>query len=131
MTITMRRCEMEDIHVLQEISYVTFDETFKDQNSPENMKTYLERAFNLNQLKRELSNPFSSFYFIFYHNELSGYLKINSDDAQSEEMGSDALEVERIYIKRKFQKHGLGKYLLNEALKMAKEKQKSKVWLGV
>jgi hypothetical protein len=30
--------------------------TFNNQNSPENMKAYLERAFNFKQLEKELSN---------------------------------------------------------------------------
>ena len=63
------------------------------------------------------------------NHELAGYLKINTGDAQSEEMGDDALEIERIYIKMSFQKHGIGKYLLNKAVEMAVERNKKKIWL--
>ena len=48
----IRKCTLEDLGLLQDISVETFNETFKDQNSPENMKAYLERAFNLNQLEK-------------------------------------------------------------------------------
>ena len=43
---------LEDLYTLQEISYETFNETFKDQNSPQNMSAYLEKAFNLKQLEK-------------------------------------------------------------------------------
>ncbi|WP_391558671.1 GNAT family N-acetyltransferase [Robertmurraya sp.] len=131
MTINIKKCNLKDLHQLQEISYETFNETFKDQNSPENMIAYLERAFNLNQLEKELSNISSEFFFVYFDNEVAGYLKINSNDAQSEEMGEEALEIERIYIKTKFQKHGLGKYLLNKAMEIAMERHKKEIWLGV
>ncbi|WP_411210154.1 GNAT family N-acetyltransferase [Bacillus safensis] len=58
-------------------------------------------------------------------------LKINMDDAQSEEMGSEALEIERIYIKQSFQKQGLGRYLIDQAIEIAKNHHKQDVWLGV
>ena len=103
----------------KKLVYETFNETFKDQNSPENMKAYLERAFNLKQLEKELSNISSQFFFVYFNNEIAGYLKVNTDDAQSEEMGDESLEIERIYIKNKFQKQGLGKYLINKAMEIA------------
>ena len=67
---------------------------------------------------------------MYYKNELAGYLKVNSDDAQTEKMGDEFLEIERIYIREKFQKHGLGKSLINKAIEVAKEWNKKKIWLG-
>ncbi|HWO78137.1 MAG TPA: GNAT family N-acetyltransferase [Bacillus sp. (in: firmicutes)] len=131
MTIYIKQCNLQDLRKLQEISYETFYETFKDQNSPENMNAYLERAFNLKQLEKELSNISSQFFFVYFNNEVAGYLKVNTNDAQSEEMGDESLEIERIYIKSKFQKHGLGKCLLNKAMEIAMESNKKKIWLGV
>ncbi|WP_026894225.1 GNAT family N-acetyltransferase [Clostridiisalibacter paucivorans] len=131
MTINIKKCNVEDLPKLLEISYETFNETFKKQNSPENIKAYLERAFNLKQLEKELSNISSQFFFVYLNNEVAGYLKININDAQSEEMSDESLEIERIYIKRKFQKHGLGMYLLNKAIEIAMEFNKKKIWLGV
>ncbi|MEY2194734.1 GNAT family N-acetyltransferase [Neobacillus sp. BF23-41] len=131
MTINIKKCTLEDLRILQEISYETFNETFKYQNSPENMNAYLERAFNLKQLEKEVSNISSQFFFVYFNNEVAGYLKVNTNDAQSEEMGDESLEIERIYIMDKFQKHGLGKYLLNKAMEIAMERNKKKIWLGV
>ncbi|MFP3919446.1 GNAT family N-acetyltransferase [Lysinibacillus telephonicus] len=131
MTIKIQKCNEEDLKTLQEISIETFNDTFKDQNSPENMNAYLERAFNLKQLEKELSNISSQFFFVYFHDEVAGYLKVNTNEAQSEVMGDGALEIERIYIKKKYQKHGLGKVLLNKAIEIAMESNKEKIWLGV
>ncbi|UYZ24079.1 GNAT family N-acetyltransferase [Mesobacillus jeotgali] len=131
MTINLKSCTLEDLQTLQEISRETFDETFRAQNSPENMSAYLEKAFNLKQLESELSHPSSQFFFVYYLDEVAGYLKVNTNDAQTEKMGNECLEIERIYVKNKFQKLGLGKYLFNIAIEMAMESGKEKVWLGV
>ncbi|RKL68112.1 GNAT family N-acetyltransferase [Salipaludibacillus neizhouensis] len=131
MTVEIKKGNIEYLQVLQEIGIETFNDTFKDQNSPENMKAYIEKAFNLKQLEKELSKVSSEFFFVYVNNEVVGYLKVNTNDAQSEEMGEETLEIERIYIKNNFQKHGLGKYLLNKAMEIAMERHKKKIWLGV
>ncbi|MBE7103231.1 GNAT family N-acetyltransferase [Bacillus cereus] len=131
MTANIKKCTLEDVRKLQEISCQTYNETFKHHNSPENMNAYLEKAFNLEQLESELSDTSSQFFFVYFNNEVAGYLKLNTNDAQSEEMGEESLEVERIYIKSTFQKHGIGKYMLNKAIEIAMELNKKKIWLGV
>lgn len=131
MTMTIKKCRLEDLRELRKISVETFTETFKVQNSPEHLNAYLERAYNLDQLEQELTNRFSQFFFVYITQEVAGYLKVNIDEAQSEAMGADSLEVERIYVKKKFQKHGVGKQLLNKALEIALEQKKKKIWLGV
>ncbi|NLS88909.1 GNAT family N-acetyltransferase [Bacillus subtilis] len=131
MSVNIKKCSREDLQILQQLSIETFNDTFKDQNSPENMKVYLERAFNKKQLEKELSNMSSEFFFVYFDHEVAGYVKVNIDDAQSEEMGAESLEIERIYIKNNFQKHGLGKHLLNKAIEIALERNKKNIWLGV
>lgn len=131
MTIKIEKCNHEDLKKLQEVSIETFHDTFKEQNSPENMKAYLEKAFNEKQLEQELSNAASQFYFILDDEEIAGYLKVNVDEAQSEQMGDESLEMERIYIRDKFQGKGFGKHLFNKALEVAMAQDKKSIWLGV
>ena len=131
MDIQIKKCTVDDLLILQEISIETFNDTFKDQNSLENMKAYLERAFNVKQLQSELANHSSEFYFIYLNEEHAGYLKVNSNEAQSENISDESLEIERIYIRNKFQGKGLGKYLINKAEEIAINKKKKSIWLGV
>ncbi|KRE68859.1 GNAT family N-acetyltransferase [Paenibacillus sp. Soil750] len=131
MTVHIKKCTLKDLDLLQEISVETFTETFKNQNSPENMNAYLKKAFNLQQLEKELSNLSTEFFFIYANEEIAGYLKVNTHDAQTEIMGNDSLEIERIYIRKNHHKQGLGKYLVNIAIERAVELKKQKIWLGV
>lgn len=131
MTINVKKCTKEELPTLQKISIETFRETFESQNSSKNLDAYLKRAFHSKQLEKELSNEFSEFFFVYLNSEMVGYLKINIGNAQSEKMGDESLEIERIYVRNKYQKHGIGKILLNTAIEFALERDKKKIWLGV
>ncbi|WP_042203221.1 GNAT family N-acetyltransferase [Paenibacillus camerounensis] len=131
MNITIKKCILDDLHLLQALSIETFDETFKDQNSPEVMKAYLDKAFSVEKLEQELACPGSAFFFTMVNGEPAGYLKLNINEAQSDEMGADALEIERIYISSRYHGQGLGKHLINHALVNAARHNKGRVWLGV
>lgn len=131
MTITLSRCTTADVQALRSISYETFDETFAPYNTPDNMSAYMDQAYDVNKLEEELLHPHSQFYFVIKDGQHAGYMKLNTDDAQSEPMGDEALEIERIYVRSTFQKQGLGRYLLDQALNIAAEHRKSEIWLGV
>jgi ribosomal protein S18 acetylase RimI-like enzyme len=62
---------------------------------------------------------------------IAGYLKLNIGHAQSEDMGDNSLEIERIYVCKTFQRRGLGRVFVDEAVLVAAGLAKSKVWLGV
>ncbi|MEJ8305719.1 GNAT family N-acetyltransferase [Saccharibacillus sacchari] len=131
MTTTIRKCHAQDLNVLREVGIETFNDTFAAQNKPENMRAYLEKAFAEQKLEQELNTAESDFFFIQHDEQLAGFLKINVGTAQSEPMGDDTLEVERIYIRTPFKRKGLGQILMNHAFSLAKQQRKTKVWLGV
>lgn len=127
----LKKLSVRDAAQLQEISVETYKDTFDPYNSAEIMAVYLEDAYNVLKLERELQNPESEFYFLFVDDELAGYLKLNVGAAQSEAIAENALEVERIYVKPAFKRRGLGKYLMTHAEAVAREQGKSTMWLGV
>nr|WP_242003493.1 GNAT family N-acetyltransferase [Culicoidibacter larvae] len=127
----LKKLSVNDAAVLQEISVLTYKDTFDPYNSAENMAIYLEEAYNIPKLERELQNPESEFYFLFVDGRLAAYLKLNVGAAQSETIADNALEVERIYVKPEFKRRGLGKYLMEKSEAIAKELGKSSMWLGV
>ena len=131
MSIHLQKITKNNVQDLQEVSIQTFTETFKDNNSEKSLNDYLNTAHELTKLEKELENPHSEFYFAYFNNELAGYLKININDAQSEKMGENALEVERIYIKKSFKRRGIGRHLIETAEQLAKKYQKNLMWLGV
>lgn len=130
-TVTIKKVTPTDICLLQEIGRQTFTETFAAVNTEENMASYLDENFSPERLATELNNENSEFYFALLDNEVIGYLKLNFGDAQNELMDSDALEIQRIYIKQEFQGKKVGQLLYEKAIETAKQKNTGYVWLGV
>ncbi|AYU55713.1 GNAT family N-acetyltransferase [Staphylococcus debuckii] len=125
------RVTTDDIKELQTISFRTFDDTFREMNHPDKLKDYLNNAFTYDKLQREVEHPNSYFYFLYDNDKIVGYLKLNVGAAQTEDIASDALEVERLYILKNYQHHGYGKKLMNFAINFAVEEGKQSIWLGV
>jgi ribosomal protein S18 acetylase RimI-like enzyme len=120
-----------DLEKLIYLSRKIFFDSFHHLNKPENMKEYMDRAFNPQQLLSELNNPLTEFYFIISEDTIAGYLKINRSGAQSDVHDEDSLEIERIYIDGEFQGHGLGALLISKAYERARAMGLKYIWLGV
>lgn len=131
MTILIKKCTLADLSALQQISRMTFADTFGAYNTKTDLAQYLDHSYSEAQLKQELTNPNSAFYFILVAGVLAGYLKINVSSAQTEQMGDEALEVQRIYILPEFKRQGLGQKLIAQAITVAKKLSKQAIWLGV
>lgn len=124
-------CQPEDLEILKLVGIETFNDTFAVQNKAENMQEYLERAYADEKLLAELKNKDSFFYFLKNQEEILGYIKLNIDQAQTEKIAENSLEVERIYIRKAHFRKGYGKRLLRFAEEQAKNFGKTTLWLGV
>ena len=119
------------IAALQQIGRQTFEETFAESNSAENMAIYLEEAYAYEKISAELNDPNSFFYFAMMDQDVIGYLKLNMGVSQTELKDNDALEIERIYILKDFHGKKVGQLLFDKAIAIAKAQQVTYVWLGV
>jgi len=131
MSANIRPVYHKDLDTLLHLSRKIFHDSFDHLNTPENMKEYMDRAFNAQQLSSELENPHSEFYFITIDDRIAGYLKINLAPAQSDIHDPASLEIERIYVDQDIQSKGLGAQLLNKAVSRAIELDLNYIWLGV
>ena len=132
MSISLEKIVLSQLNELHDISIQTFEETFANQNTSENMQWYFENAMNIDCIRKELLHPNSYFYWATHQNQTIGYLKLNFNEAQSEMvLNNEAFEIERIYIKNEFQGNGFGSELFTLALRLGSEKGYKKLWLGV
>lgn len=131
MEITYKKCGINHLYLLTDISTSTFKDTFGPDNTEEDMADYLEKSFRPDQVKRELLNPDISFYFAYSEKTLIGYFKINFGPAQTDLNDDNSLELERIYILKEFQGKGYGPHLLDKTVALAKENKLKYIWLGV
>lgn len=131
MQLRFKKCGIEDLDLLVDISKKTFIAAFEAQNDPDDFKTYLEEAFKSAKLKKEVETPEASFYFVYADEELAGYFKLNVFQAQTDIKADESLEIERIYVLAAFQGKKIGQAMLTEIKSIALQQGKQFLWLGV
>lgn len=121
----------EELEVLHHISWQTFDETFSEFNSIENMQKFRRDNFSLHQITSEFYEEDSQFYFAKENKLVIGYLKLNFGKAQTELRESTGMEIERIYVLKKYHGKSVGKILFKKAQDIAQALKLDYLWLGV
>ncbi len=130
--IKIVRVQLEDQEKLLDIGYKTFYDAFGPPvNTEENIQSYLKDKFTLDQITNELLNPYSEFFFAQLDKQIVGYVKVNSKDAQTESLGKNSIEIERIYVVQEYQGKNIGQILFDKSLQIAKKKNADFIWLGV
>ena len=128
--LNIRRARIEDAKLLAELGAQTFVETFKDDNTPEDMATYLVTSFSVEKLTAELTDPLAGFFIVEIDDTASGYAKIHSGALPGLE-GQRSIELVRLYVSRKWIGHGVGQALMQRCIDEARELGFETIWLGV
>jgi ribosomal protein S18 acetylase RimI-like enzyme len=129
--ITLKKVEPAEVQILLTISREMFFTAFAHLNKPNDMEAYASKAFTIEKLSNELNNAHSYFYFALINDQIAGYLKLNTNEAQTEFQNQEGLEIERIYVDAKFQNQQIGKQLMQFAIDKAIENNCEYIWLGV
>lgn len=132
MEITTRRAQPGDAEILAEVANRTFYDTFTGTCTEADMEEFLGAYFNLEQVKKELSNEHDMFYVAESGGKVVGYLRI-MEDYQSFPLVKQwkALELKRIYVEKEFHGSGVAQVLMELVLNYAAEHSYEVVWLGV
>lgn len=118
-----------DIDLLYEIGSKTFIETYGHQNTPKNLKKYLEEKFSKMQILNEIQTPQTIFLLVELENKVIGYSKMRVN--LIENVDKSALEIERIYISKTYHGQRYGASLMQKCIDIALENNYTSLWLGV
>ncbi len=128
--MVIRKAGLDDSEILSEVGKVTFTEAFGDTNTKEDLQNYLNRSFHVHTLRTQLEGR-SIFYIAELNGDAVGYLKLNLEADVPEVEDINAVQLERIYIRKYLYGAGLGTTLLERAVKVAGELNFDHIWLGV
>ena len=125
----IRIATLSDVDVLCQIGAKTFIETYKEQNTPENLQNYLAEKFNEKQISDEIQTPETVFLLVELNQETLGYAKMRVNLAENPD--PKALEIERIYIDKTYHGQKYGAALIQKCMEVALQKGYQSLWLGV
>ncbi|MGF7078085.1 GNAT family N-acetyltransferase [Mucilaginibacter sp. UYCu711] len=128
--INITKITPQRLKALHYISYKTFVDAFAHLNNPADLEIFLSDHLTEESLGEEIRNPGSEFYFAEINDQPIAYFKINTGNAQTELRETQGLEIERIYVLQGYQGKKIGELLITEIIKLAKQQNKTYIWLG-
>ena len=129
--IVTRPARPDDAALLTELGASTFRETFESANTPEDFAVYTAAAFGEAIQRAELEDPDTTVFFAERGGDAVGYVMLRERKAPSLVGLDDALEIARLYARKRAVGSGVGAALMQRALAEAAGRGKDAVWLGV
>src|SRR5690606_32728126 len=106
-------------------------EAYFEQDSAEDMASYLAETFTVRVTEEELGDPAATFFIAFRGDAAVGYAKLLSATRAEGLTGNNPIELKRIYLVERVWGTGIGKQLLEHCIDAAKVKGADTIWLGV
>ena len=100
--LTVRAANDLDLGLLSEIGTQTFSDSFGEENSLSNIQSYLESAFNSDQIKKELHEDGTRFFLAFDENTIAGYAKVRNNTIAGKGLSDNSIELQRIYVVKNY-----------------------------
>ena len=129
----IRRADIRDLKLLQEIGQKTFDDTFGGTCTKEDMKGVLALYFNDEQCASELQDESDNFFFLEEKDIVKGYMCINSKHVCPLERwsGIKSVELVRFYFLREYHGTGAADVLIDFAFQFARDSGYEMMYLSV
>ncbi len=122
--ITIRNWTRDDFSIVKNILLETWKNTYTF--IPEkDILSHFEKHYSEDRLIEILNDPFSKGIIAEVNSVPAGWLKLFED------LINKKFFVSSLYVLPEYQGYGIGRKLLEEAYKIAREKHFNKVWLGV
>jgi diamine N-acetyltransferase len=130
--IRIIRAQPNHIFLLRNLAEETFYEAFAKDNEPQDIQDYMNAAFSLTQIERDLMEEGSQFFIAYVHNTPAGYARLRiPKEAPKSLAGKNCIELQRIYTRQSLIGKGIGKALMETCLQAAYDGGHETIWLGV
>lgn len=126
--ITILPCSTADIPLLSTVATAAYLAHYT-YLWHDNGEFYVNRSFSQARFELEMADANARFYLIYLEKEAVGFLKLNLDKGIDHYSADTALELERIYILPEATGQGVGEKVMHFVMDLAKERNKSLVWL--
>lgn len=130
-TPQIRAATVADAQTLAELAARTFYDAFADMNTAENMKAYMAKAFTVEQLTSELSDPRAKFLLAESEGAIVGYAKLLTGEIPACITGQNPIELVRLYVDKNCLGAGVGNDLMQASMDEARSLGHRTIYLGV
>jgi diamine N-acetyltransferase len=131
--ISIREATAADAAPLTDLAFTTFWDAFAGhpRNARHDLDAYMQKAFNVEQIKSELADPKSIFLLAEIDGELAGYSKLVLDYIEPGVTADRPVELNRLYSHQKYLGKGVGQTLMDRCFDRGRDENCDVMWLGV
>ncbi|KAK9320911.1 acyl-CoA N-acyltransferase [Lipomyces orientalis] len=132
-SVTIRDARLDDAAAIAHLGSQVFAATFGHSVAPQDLNDYLERAYSVSQITRDLSNPQRHFFVACVDQDrVVGFSELREGSTEDCVSGTEnPVELFRLYVDLNFHGAGVGRGLIEEVEDLAKERGFKTLWLGV
>jgi ribosomal protein S18 acetylase RimI-like enzyme len=124
----------ERVADLAELAARTFREAYSDADDPEGFHAYVRNAFSEESIAREMDDPDTRFRWAIVETVPVGYLKVDRAPlprgVEPPALGP-GIHIHRLYVLARHRGSGLGRALLEDAVRIAGTEGSGYLWLSV
>jgi diamine N-acetyltransferase len=130
MEVKIVNCTLKHRAVLAELGASTFYESYKDENTEEDMQQYIQSTYAIEKIEENLGDTNVIYFLAYTYDGEAGYVKLLLNQFNPKLNGSCA-ELEKIYVRKSFQRKGIAHQLLMHTIQFCKTHQYKNLYLGV
>jgi len=129
--IRIRKAKIEEIPAVRELAIEVYTDTFAEHNTPENLQAFFNDSYDLEKFKTEFYETDSHLYIALDDLKIIGFLRLRKSNEADKYLGTNTIELHRLYIHRDYHGSSVSKMFMDEAMKYGREKKHDWIWLGV
>lgn len=129
--VSIRLAKEEDAPALYELASRVFYETFAPDNTPEDMRLYMESAFSVERQRSEIADAKRTTFLAHAKEKLVGYVQFVEGTNEPCVTTAHPIELARLYVDSSWHGRGLASQLLLQGLEDMRSRGFRTVWLGV
>ena len=120
---------MNEATMLSALASQAFWESHGNSATTEDIRSYINEAYNVEVLRNELSDEANLYYCIFVNSVPAGYSKIVLNSQYPDSQAKNISRLDRLYLLREFYDQNLGSELFEFNLNLVRQNNQSGIWL--
>jgi diamine N-acetyltransferase len=131
MMIRIKKAAFTDAAIISVLGKQTFQETFRDLFTADELNEYLENTFGIKKLEDSLLRPWNIFGIVYYSDMPVGYYKVKIGSGYDDPEVNNPVQLQKIYVLKDYLDKKLGKALLEDIFALQEIKACDMIWLVV
>jgi diamine N-acetyltransferase len=131
MSYSIRKALPTDLDVARAICTQNFSETWGASYSAEDLQTYLDAHYSVENFQRVLKSESHALFFLETDGQVIGHSLCGPNSLPHADATAQDLELKRMYVLKAFHNRGLGTRLMDAAMTWMQDRQPKTIWIGV